>query len=200
MHPPKNAIEMQANLLILHPSDPNAVPEETELLDPLRDIGFIAGAMDFEGTRHYRPGEDFLQLVTFLGCSPVVSLGEPGKTGEEFCHIGFSGPMPRPVLIAGANAKAPRCPSCRKPDDQWRQGLEAGAPVVQSLTCPHCGNCTPLQAWNWRQCAGFARVFVAVWGIFEGEAVPSDELMRTLERTGHGPWSHFYFRGEAPVL
>lgn len=191
---------MQANLLILHPDAPEAAIDDVVLLDSLREIGFLAEAIDFAGTRHYRPGEEFLQLVTFLGCSPVVSLGEPGKTGEEFCHIAVGDPTPEPQLVAGANGKPPRCPLCRKPDEGWRQSLLSGDRTVREKTCAHCGQTAPVQAWNWRQSAGLARTFVTIWGIFEGEAVPSQQLLNALEKTaGCGAWSYFYYRGEPPL-
>jgi hypothetical protein len=192
---------MQANLLILHPADPRAFVDETMLLDPLREMGFVSQVMDFAGARHYRPGEEFLQLITFLGCSPVVSLGEPGKTGEEFCHLSLGNPAPEPIFVAGANGKAPRCPSCRKPDETWQQALRTGFPADGDHTCPHCGQTAPTETWNWRQSAGFARSFLIVWGIFEGEAVPSQQLLDALETaSGGGPWSYFYYRGEPPRL
>ena len=190
---------MQANLLILHPSAADETVQAETLLPALRDIGFIGETMDFQGESHYRPGEEFLQLVTFLGCSPVVSLGEPGKTGEEFCHIGLHAPTREPVLIAGANAKAPRCPFCRQPDGEWQRRISPGEPVRNAWTCPHCGQQSPAHKLNWRQSAGIGRTFIVVWGIFEGEAVPSEQLLSTLENTGAGPWTYFYYRGDAPL-
>lgn len=191
---------MQANLLILHPADPDAAIAEEALATPLHRIGFLSETMDFLGTRHYRPGEEFLQLVIFLGCSPVVSLGEPGKTGEEFCHIGLREPAPEPIFLAGANGKAPRCPACRQPDNEWQDSFRNGESAPLSWTCRECGHTAPAQTLNWRQSAGIGRTFIMIWGIFEGEAVPSDPLMKTLEEIGHGPWRHFYFRGEDPPL
>lgn len=189
---------MQSNLLILHPADPEIAIEEAALVDPMRRIEFLSEAMDFRGVRHYRPGDEFLQLIIFLGCSPVVSLGEPGKTGKEFCHIGFREPAPEPVLFAGANAKTPRCPACRKPQDEWQDAFRSGEPAPKSWTCRHCGHIAPSRSMNWRQSAGIGRSFIMIWGIFEGEAVPSDQLMKTLEEIGHGPWSYFYYRGADP--
>lgn len=191
-------MDMQANLLILHPSDPDATVAKSALADPLSSVGLISEPMDFQGERHYRPGDEFLQLMIFLGCSPVVSLGEPGKTGEEFCHIGFRETAPEPVFIAGANGKAPRCPACRQPDENWRDHFKSGKPVPPSWTCGHCGHTVPAHALNWRQSAGIARTFVMIWGVFEGEAVPSEQLMKTLAGIGYGSWSYFYYRGENP--
>ena len=99
---------MPVNQLILCPERPELVPSDTAaLLQRLHAIGFIADTLTFEGREHYRPGEDFLQLITFLGCSPVVALGEPGATGDEFCHIQFDGPSAKPQFIAGSNVKVP---------------------------------------------------------------------------------------------
>jgi len=190
---------MQANLLILHPADPDAAMAGDTLVAPLRKIGFIGASMDFQGRRHYRPGEDFLQLVTFLGCSPVVSLGEPGKTGDEFCHVAVHEPLEAPVLVAGANAKAPRCPACCQADSRWGETFRPGHPIGDEWRCPNCGQTAPAESLNWRQSAGIARTFIVVWGIFEGEAVHSQEFLTSLEGAGGGPWTCFYYRGAPPL-
>jgi len=190
---------MQANLLILHPLEPERAFESDSLIESLRNIGFISEAMDFHGQCHYRPGEDFLQLVTFLGCSPVVSLGEPGITGDDFCHIAIPSPRRTPIVVAGKNAKPPRCPHCRQPDRDWHRQFETGQAVEKQWVCPNCGHTAPAHQLKWRQSAGIARTFIVIWGIFEGEAVPSDQLLSTLEKVSGGPWTYFYYAGEPPL-
>jgi hypothetical protein len=45
-----------------------------------------------------------------------------------------------------------------------------------------------------RKCAGFGRLFIKVWGIFESEAVPSPNLLAALKRATGLEWQHFYIR------
>jgi DNA-directed RNA polymerase subunit RPC12/RpoP len=188
---------MSANLLILHPKDPDANPADSEsLIAMLQSLGFIDAPLEFEGNTHYRPGEDFLQLMTFLGCSPVVALGEPGLTGEDFCHVAFEGPVAETQFFGGRNVKPPRCPACGHRYQQWSELIsewEAAKDTVQ-VSCPECGSVKPITALKWRQCAGFGRYFIKVWGIFEGEAVPSDRLLEALQRHTDTAWSYFYYQ------
>jgi hypothetical protein len=69
-------------------------------------------------------------------------------------------------------------------------------PLIQpsnvAVTCPNCGQ--PIQAagLNWRQSGGYARLFLDIWGIHTGEAVPSDRLLNGLAQASGGPWHFFY--------
>ena len=187
---------MPVNQLILCPERPELVPSDTAaLLQRLHAIGFIADTLTFEGREHYRPGEDFLQLITFLGCSPVVALGEPGATGDEFCHIQFDGPSAKPQFIAGSNVKVPRCPGCGHRLEQWQPEIKAWQENAEHVwRCPECGNEYSPTLLRWRQCAGFGRYFITVWGVFEGEAVPSEELLNALRELSDFDWRYFYVR------
>lgn len=190
---------MSANQLILHPKNPDALPNDSESLIPvLQSLEFIDGTFEFEGNTHYRPGEEFLQLMTFLGCSPVVALGEPGLTGEDFCHIAFDGPAEETRFIGGRNVKQPRCPSCGHRYAEWRGLINAWEANKEGalVTCPDCSRELSVTAIKWRQCAGFGRFFIQVWGIFEGEAVPSDRLLDALQRHTGTAWSYFYCQTE----
>lgn len=186
---------MPSNLLILYPRDAQQIPPDSGgLIDALHAIGFIADTFSFEGELHWRPGERFLELITFLGCSPVVSLGEPGLTGDEFCHIQFDGPLAQAQFIGGENTKPPRCPGCGYRTVEWESLRDHWlATPDEPWRCPLCGRTYRIPELNWRQCAGFGRYFIRVWGIFEGEAVPSEELMQHLRSHG-GEWRHFYYR------
>ncbi|MFO7592931.1 MAG: hypothetical protein R6X15_02655 [Pseudomonadota bacterium] len=187
---------MTENLLYLCPKDFNTVPEDRPaLLEALEQAGFIAERFSFDGEEHFRPGEEFLTLITFLGCSPVISLGEPGKTGDEFCHIAFEGPHKNPYFVAGDNMKIPRCPGCGHRFESWREMIDKWQQSPETtLVCPDCGRELNATELRWRKCAGFGRFFIKVWGIFESEAVPNPNLLSILEKSTGTPWQHFYVR------
>lgn len=187
---------MAENLLVLCPDDSSTIPGDIPALSSaLREAGFIGEPTEFEGEKHYRPGADFLTLVTFLGCSPVIAMGEPGVTGEGFCHIAFDGPLEQPRFVAGDNLKIPRCPGCghrfedwQALSDEWQQQPAA------NFDCPDCGRTLNASQLRWRKSAGFGRFFIKVWGIFESEAVPNPNLLSILEKSTGAPWQHFYIR------
>ena len=185
-----------ANLLLLHPARPDQIPPDTtQLQQRMAAIGFSAEPLTIAGERHYRPGENFLQLVTFLGCSPVVALGEPGITGDEFCHIACDGPHDTVQFVSGDNVKQPRCPGCGYRIEEWQTIIEQWRDDPDLIwRCPLCGKEYAPQQLRWRQCAAFGRYFIRIWGIFEGEAVPSDELLAALREVSGFDWGYFYLQ------
>lgn len=187
---------MTVNQLILCPADPqHHLPNKRDLLYRLEQAGFIGTPLMLEGQQHYRPGDRFLQLLTFLGCSPVVSLGEPGATGDEYCHIKLDGSYDRPRFLAGSNVKTPRCPGCGFRIDAWQQLVAQWQDGPgEPWQCPLCGKVYHVPQLRWRQCAGFGRFFLRIWGVFEGEAVPSEELMKLLREVSGFDWQYFYLR------
>ncbi len=187
---------MDSNILLLTPST-ETLPDIELLTIQLRQIGFIGKTFEFDGKEHFQPGEELMTHLTFLGCSPVVSLGEPGKTGEEFCHIEFYGPFDENEFISGTNVKPLRCPICGHRETSWQPIVEAWKRDRTSWHCPGCENDISLEQLRWKKCAGFGRFFIKVWGIFESEAVPGDKLLATLKETTNSKWDHFYYRGEA---
>lgn len=184
---------MSSHQLILLPRDPQAAPACAGLIQGLSGIGFLGEVMTEPG--FYRPGEEFLYLLTFLGCSPVVSLGEPGPTAD-FCRVEIPEASAAPQFVGGANVKPPRCPVCNHRFNDWPALVTAWQQGESSFGCPSCGRRHALPALGWRQSAGFGRCLVRVWGIFEGEAVPGEKLMGALEAATGGPWTHFYYRAD----
>jgi hypothetical protein len=187
---------MAENILILVPTSFDAIPADREtLLTTLRDEQFIAAPIEFNGETHYRPGENFMMLVTFLGCSPMIATGEMDNSGEQFCHIAIEGPTDEPHFITGDNIKIPRCPKCGHRFDDWQMLLEDWSREPHGQTpCPECGESQSAPQLRWRKCAGFGRFFIKVWGVFESEAVPSPNFMALLKRCSGVEWQHFYIR------
>jgi hypothetical protein len=188
---------MAENLLYLCPKDFHSAPQTLpELIEALQHAGFIGDTIEVNGATHYQPGDEFLTLITFLGCSPVISLGEPGKTGDEFCHIALEGPYDKPHFAAGDNLKIPRCPGCGHRFETWQPLIEQWQdhPEETRFDCPECSRTLSAPELRWRKCAGFGRFFIKVWGIFESEAVPNPNLMSVLKKRTGCDWLHFYVR------
>lgn len=184
------------NQLILHPRDMNAAINEIAILDTLRDQRLIAENFIYQGNTHYRPGDNFLELMVFLGCSPVVALGEPGLTGEDFCHVSLLPVTPDADFWHGNNIKAPRCPHCRKPQSDWQTLITQWKNTQHGYRhrCTECEQESAVDELKWRQSAGFLRGGIVVWGIYEGEAVPSEGLMDALQTCSGERWTYFYLQ------
>ncbi|MCG8487158.1 MAG: hypothetical protein MI756_06785 [Chromatiales bacterium] len=171
--------------LVLTPQDPYFVPKNpTDLFDALRDIGLIASPLEAE--QGYLLGEAFMQLITFMGCSPFIRL-EPDESGEPFCHLRVDGPHSEPILLTGKNSLPPRCEACRKRISDW--------PIEprQLAECPHCGHHQDPASYDFKQSAGFGRFLLKIENIFPQEAIPSPRLLEVLQQASNGaPWHHFY--------
>jgi DNA-directed RNA polymerase subunit RPC12/RpoP len=179
--------------LILTPQDPYLLPDEPEtILTPLHEIGFIEHALkEIPG---YLLGERFMQLVTFMGCSPYIRL-QPDESDEPFCHLRLDGPYPRPILLSGKNTQPPRCMACRKRLSDWQASFQSwqGSTDNHMARCPHCGYQQDPVTYDFRQSAGCGRLFLIVENIFPQEAIPTPALLDTLKHVSKGnDWRYFY--------
>jgi hypothetical protein len=139
-----------------------------------------------------------LQLLAFLGCSPNVTLEATQDNGEpSFCHLSLpSETLDSVEFRGGRNVLTPRCPTCGQFVEEWQSLLREWHMQGDAYrwSCPRCDHTAGLPDLNWRQCAGFGRYFIEVWGIHEGEAAPTDGLLDILRVATALEWGYFYYR------
>lgn len=187
---------MSENKLILIPKDAEFYPPEPEkIVSGLQNIGFIAASIDSPsvGSR-YHAGERFLDLITFVGCSPVVMTGDEHVNNSNFYHIHISHTSSTPFLIISKQCQ-PRCPHCRKPVANWNTALSSWQDQQERelLICSHCGGELDVFSMAWRREGGGARLFIEIIGVFPHEAIPSDELLEQLADDTGIAWDYFYY-------
>ena len=195
---------MSAYKLILLPADPHCPAVSTDRLAmELRAIGLIDPPRQLNGERFYPVGENFLQLVTFLGCSPRIELQPPfdpatlaadSATGK-FCHV-FLYSSKALRFRSDPCAPVARCPTCRTPLADWQSRLQPwqSNPANCHWQCVHCGATGDISALKLGKTAGFGHSFVEIRGIFPSEAVPAETLLGTLKSLTHGDWSTLYIK------
>ena len=190
--------DKQTGGLILTPTDTNASPQRSIIEAYLRDSGFIGDRLGASRPDAFLVGDGFLQLITFMGCSPHIELTPPAH-GGSFCHVRLRGPYPSPRLLYGRNTLPPSCGQCRKRLPQWREHLAdwARSPAAADVLCPHCGHRQRPLDLNWKRSAGAGRLFVQVEDVFPGEAVPVAGFMRGLAQAGGVEWAYFYVQDES---
>jgi hypothetical protein len=180
---------MSTGRLILAPADPRAAPpSKASLLNSLDALELIGSPLDSAQDR-YLAGGRFLELISFMGCSPHVELEPPPDGTDGFCHIALMGPLDRPRLLYGPYTSPPRCPACRGRLEDWRETLTSADTM---LDCARCGERFPATRLVWRRTGGFARIAVEIRNIFPSEAVPVPELMTRLARDTGQDWGYFY--------
>ena len=197
-----SALEVTWYRLILHPAEPSGpVPEPGALAPVLAQVGLLGPSFSYQGRAYFVPGERFLDLVVFLGCSPVIALEcQRDAEGEvhmaRFCHVHLPAQRVAPYLHIGDPAAAPRCPHCRVPIRDWREWLPGwqARPLEGNWRCPACGQAASAAQIDWRQAAAVVRSGIELGGIHPYEAVPADELMAALEQATGRSWRYYYAR------
>lgn len=164
------------------------------MISRLADLGLV-GANYGEIPGAYLTGPRFLQLITFLGCSPQLQLVPPANGSQDFCHIRLRGPFEKPRLLSAANTRPPRCPACGKGLSQWRQmePFWARGQSDSQIVCHSCGQSASPADLNWRRKAGFGHCFIEIREVFPEEAVPLPALMESLRGEG-ASWCYFYLQ------
>lgn len=183
---------MSSGHLILHPTDPLAAPTIDDLAQRILELGLAGQPLPGE-SGGYTSGERFLQLITFLGCSPFVQMEPQGAGDLDYCHLRLLPPTDRPRLIVGSNTRPPRCPHCGKGIGDWLSRFTID-PSANHWDCPACGQKFPTSELKWRRQGGLSRLFLVIPGIFPSEAVPLPELLNGLSGDGK-EWSYFYAQG-----
>jgi hypothetical protein len=174
---------------------PDALPALPALLAELHQQGLIGAAMDAQQFPHsYHIGDAYPRLLSFMGCSPSFKTEPEHPDDRDFCRLEILGPWSEPRLLGRLQDAAPRCPACGKVDRQWQQQAtdpEACLPW-ESWRCPQCCHVADWGQLDWRQRAGFTRLALVFHHVFEGEVVPTPELLATLSRHCGGDWRWFY--------
>jgi hypothetical protein len=194
---------MPAHKLLLHPEDAGFRVTAGRMATALLELGLIGAPRPLGNGVYYPAGHAFLELVTFLGCSPAIELEPPqdpalladASANGTFCHV-FLDSDDRPRFRHDPRSPAPACPSCRRPLDGWpalcAQAREDPASAV--WTCTACGRHGAFAGLLLRKGAAFASCWVEIRGIYPSEAVPGPELMQTLQQLGGGAWRPTYLR------
>lgn len=195
---------MPVHKLILLPADPQAaIRDYNGLATGLQEIGLIGNASTCTLGTFYPVGDRFLQLVSFLGCSPMIELAPPADTAlldtavaeASFCHATLSC-MPAMQFRADPQTRPPRCPQCGQAEPDWETHIRQwrANPAQTQWTCKACDYHGELTGWDFRKNAGFGKVFVEIRGIYPSEAVPGDALLNTLRTVTGNPWHYMYIK------
>ena len=190
--------------LLLLPSDPGCPCIGLErLAGCLQTIGLIGAPRRLSEGTFYPTGERFLQLVTFLGCSPMIELDPPADhaTLEEasaegrFCHV-FLRETEALEFRADGQTRTAHCPECRKPVPGWQSLIRDWQrdPAHARWQCTSCGHTGQPPELRFRKTAGFGKTWVELRGIHPAEAIPAEGLLAALRGLSGCDWKALYIR------
>lgn len=172
------------NFLVLYPRNPQWAPETLDTISQaLRSTGLTGQERE---PFLFSAGPEYLNLVTYLGCSPQIVLGE--NDGATLIRI--TGISSTTKFARGDNLKPPRCLKCRK---NIEMPVFSDNPD-EKLKCCHCGFSGSKHEFDWRRTAAFGRIFIEISNVFESEAVPGEELADCLLKATGENWDYCYIR------
>jgi hypothetical protein len=196
---------MAVHKLVLYPASLDCpVVDRAALIAALRSIGLIATPACHDPAGGYRAGTQFLQLVSFLGCSPAIELDPPADPDEcaracasgRLCHVRLPAAPEHLRFRADRRLPTPRCPHCRKAEDHWDSLITQwrATPRETGWVCRACGHHGRLFDLNFRQRGAFGHNFIDIWGIHPAEAVPGESLLDTLGELAGCDWKYMYLQ------
>ncbi|MCF6191182.1 MAG: hypothetical protein L3J51_11945 [Cocleimonas sp.] len=162
--------------LCLYPDNSQYKIDEKKLKNALQNLKFIGDALS---SKRYAIGNDFLLLLTFMGCSPNIEL-EP-QNDKPYCYIEIE-TYEQPQFISGKNTKYPPCPQCKE--------------NLNAQVCSYCNATLDVTKPNWRKSAFIASSWISIGNIYELEAIPNDQLLSVLENETGVRWKPAYIRQE----
>ena len=177
---------MNISKLIFFPIQADKSINNELLLKTLINSKFIND--DKQHINQYLPGDNFLSLITFLGCSPNINL-QPVE-GENHCFISVIKQTPEPECLGYTQTVNPKCPVCKKRINDWK--TPDWKKTGQLCHCDKCQNKTLYSELNWKHESGFARCGFEISHIYPHEAVPTDQFLNILSEFSDFDWEYCY--------
>jgi hypothetical protein len=173
--------------LVFHPQHLDDVPEDIPaLLGALGEAG-LTGALQ----EHNRllPGDQFLKLLSFLGCSPNIHLHP--DDGSHYCYLSINPVTDSAECLGYTVSVVPRCPACKHRIRDW-QNTNHWQQAHTLCVCNQCASTTHMHQLKWRQECGYGRFSFHIAHIHPHEAVPAGKLLDTLQACSGFAWTYFY--------
>lgn len=163
--------------LYLYPEDPQFKINQQNVILLLHKLEFTGSKLS---SIRYSTGNNFVSLLTFLGCSPNIEL--ESQDDKPYCYIEIETSQ-KTQFVSGENTKFPSCPHCKKP--------------LKNTLCSRCDKKIDPTKLNWRKSAFVASSWITIGNIYELEAVPNDQLLSALKNETGVCWKPAYIRKKA---
>ena len=175
--------------LVLHSTDLDYFPEDiNDFTNKCEKIGFLSLEDKGLDTGYYLTGENFLQQITFMGCSPYLKIYPDDENDTDFCSVFIPATSQTAKLITSKQARCPFCPQCKK-----TLPVDMSILIAKTvLSCPNCQCHLRADELDWRRNAGFVNFAIVISNIFPKEAIPTEGLLNGLSQITGGEWKFFY--------
>lgn len=183
--------------LVLYSENNDCAPKSVAAVESmLISLGFIEANQSASSVT-FEPGEQFMNLVSFVGCSPVINLKEMNSAqtaGMPRIEVILSDVSERPVFLYGKNTRPPRCNSCSAKLTDWDQQLGIADNADYRIRCDSCQADNDVCAFNWGKHACLTRFYIAINGIYPREAIPMDSFLNELVPVFNSKVSYCYIQ------
>ena len=107
---------MPVSKLIFFPKDTLQLCDSNKIFKALSDLKLIETIA--HSKNHYLPGDNFLSLLTFLGCSPNINLTPTPE--QAHCFVSLVSPTENPECLGYTSTCNPKCSNCKKRIASWK--------------------------------------------------------------------------------
>jgi len=185
---------MATSRLIFTPQDSTQAVDASQLLQLLTQLELITQPSYREN--HYLPGDGFTSLITFLGCSPNISLQpDDSDADDNHCFISIVSTTQQIKCLGYTRQCHPKCPHCRKRIADWQSSNWQQPDAL--CQCDKCGSETAYAHLNWKHECCFARGGFSIANIYPHEALPTDQLLERLQQQTGVVWDYAYANNQS---
>ncbi len=190
------------NCLILIPVNHQQLSTfQINISDVLLKLNVIKKAIIKDNTEYFFAGDNYLQFISFLGCSPFLNfdskedltLSDLKQTIADLNYIQIiSNSVEYNFQNTEYGIKA-ICPACKKKILEWQSLITQWQSDLKLETnCQQCQKNISLLDINWKKTAGFFKTAIIFHGIQAELALPSDNFLMQLENITKVQWRYFY--------
>lgn len=161
----------------------------------MQECGLIAAPVTSTFNDRYLIGEQFLQYISFMGCSPAVEFAPDSDRSinwSDFIFIHLPETLREVKWFVDQQTAKPACPHCQKRSRTW---LDTWLADENLICCQHCSMLAPVCEWNWFDAGGCTRQFISIVNVYPREAIPSDHFLKLLADISDVEWRYFYVNG-----
>ncbi len=187
------------NQLVLYCQLPVSKPVSRKLVhNKLLEIGLISAINAPTNTVVFPTGLQFNNLVSFVGCSPILNL-DSEQAENEFGLAKIEIEIPQAsneeYFLFGENTRAPKCPICSTTINAWRSNLTTD----YLIRCSHCNSDIDLKNLAWGKYAAYTCFYIAINGIYQREAIPLDSFLKSLELVFNAEVKYCYLQNRSKI-
>ncbi len=171
------------------------------IIKTLYDLGIINKTIIETNPHYFFAGDNYLQHISFLGCSPYLNF-EPQKkltssdlnnTIADLNYIHFYCSTETVCFKNTDFGVKAVCPKCRTKISEWRNLISNWEKNSElKANCPECQQTLNITDIDWKKTAGFFNTAILFYGIQAELAVPTDNFLAQLNGMTKTEWHYFY--------